>query len=43
MSGKAVDIKSAALENFGKSFLLPLGVILGCFLLLTRDREYLTR
>lgn len=29
MSGKAVDIKSAALESFGKSFLLPLDVILG--------------
>jgi uncharacterized RDD family membrane protein YckC len=29
MSGKVVDIKSAALESFGKSFLLPLDVILG--------------
>lgn len=29
MSGKGVDIKSAALESFGKSFLLPLDVILG--------------
>jgi len=29
MSGKAVDIKSATLESFGKSFLLPLDVILG--------------
>lgn len=29
MSGKNVDTKSAALESFGKSFLLPLDVILG--------------
>jgi uncharacterized RDD family membrane protein YckC len=29
VSGKGVDIKSAALESFGKSFLLPLDVILG--------------
>ena len=29
MYGKGVDIKSAALESFGKSFLLPLDVILG--------------
>ena len=29
LSGKGVDIKSAALESFGKSFLLPLDVILG--------------
>ena len=29
LSGKGVDIKSAALESFGKSFLLPIDVILG--------------
>jgi len=29
VSGNSVDIKSAALESFGKSFLLPLDVILG--------------
>jgi len=29
MSGKSVDTKSAALESFGKSFLLPIDVILG--------------
>jgi uncharacterized RDD family membrane protein YckC len=29
MSGKGVDVKSAVLESFGKSFLLPLDVILG--------------
>ena len=29
VSSKGVDIKSAALESFGKSFLLPLDVILG--------------
>lgn len=29
VSGKGIDIKSAALESFGKSFLLPLDVILG--------------
>ena len=29
VSGKGVDIKSAALESFGKSFLLPLYIILG--------------
>ena len=29
LSGKGVDIKKAALESFGKSFLLPLDVILG--------------
>ncbi|CAN5510503.1 hypothetical protein BH18THE1_BH18THE1_08150 [soil metagenome] len=29
LSGKRVDIKSAALESFGKSFLLPIDVILG--------------
>jgi uncharacterized RDD family membrane protein YckC len=29
MSGKRVDTKSAALESFGKSFLLPIDVILG--------------
>ena len=29
VSGKGVDIKNAALESFGKSFLLPLDVILG--------------
>jgi uncharacterized RDD family membrane protein YckC len=29
MSGKAVDIKSATLESFGKSFLLQLDVVLG--------------
>jgi uncharacterized RDD family membrane protein YckC len=29
VSGKGVDIKSAALESFGKSFLLPLDVVLG--------------
>ena len=29
LSGKGVEIKSAALESFGKSFLLPLDVILG--------------
>jgi hypothetical protein len=29
VSGKGVDIKSAALESFGKSFLLPLDVIFG--------------
>ncbi|MDW0210335.1 MAG: RDD family protein [Nitrososphaeraceae archaeon] len=29
VSGKGVDIKRAALESFGKSFLLPLDVILG--------------
>jgi uncharacterized RDD family membrane protein YckC len=28
-SGNSIDIKSAALESFGKSFLLPLDVILG--------------
>lgn len=29
VSGNSIDIKSAALESFGKSFLLPLDVILG--------------
>jgi uncharacterized RDD family membrane protein YckC len=29
MSGKGIDIKTAALESFGKSFLLPIDVILG--------------
>jgi uncharacterized RDD family membrane protein YckC len=29
LSGNYVDIKSAALESFGKSFLLPIDVILG--------------
>jgi uncharacterized RDD family membrane protein YckC len=29
LSGKRVDIRSAALESFGKSFLLPIDVILG--------------
>lgn len=29
MSGRSVDTKSAALESFGKSFLLPIDVILG--------------
>jgi uncharacterized RDD family membrane protein YckC len=29
LSGKGVDIKKAALESFGKSFLLPMDVILG--------------
>lgn len=29
LSGKRVDIKGAALESFGKSFLLPIDVILG--------------
>jgi uncharacterized RDD family membrane protein YckC len=29
MSGKGLDTKSAALESFGKSFLLPVDVILG--------------
>ncbi len=29
VSGKRVDTKSAALESFGKSFLLPIDVILG--------------
>jgi uncharacterized RDD family membrane protein YckC len=29
LSGKKVDIKSAAIESFGKSFLLPIDVILG--------------
>jgi uncharacterized RDD family membrane protein YckC len=29
LSGKRIDIKSAALESFGKSFLLPIDVILG--------------
>ena len=29
MSGKSVDTKSAALESFGKSFLLPIDLILG--------------
>jgi uncharacterized RDD family membrane protein YckC len=29
LSGKGVDVKSAALESFGKSFLLPIDVILG--------------
>jgi uncharacterized RDD family membrane protein YckC len=29
LSGKRVDIKSAAIESFGKSFLLPIDVILG--------------
>jgi uncharacterized RDD family membrane protein YckC len=29
MSGKNIDIKNAALESFGKSFLLPIDVILG--------------
>lgn len=29
MSGKNVDTKNAALESFGKSFLLPIDVILG--------------
>ena len=29
LSGKGIDIKKAALESFGKSFLLPLDVILG--------------
>lgn len=29
MSGKSVDTKSASLESFGKSFLLPIDVILG--------------
>ena len=29
MSGKSIDTKSAALESLGKSFLLPIDVILG--------------
>lgn len=29
LSGKKVDIKSAVIESFGKSFLLPIDVILG--------------
>jgi uncharacterized RDD family membrane protein YckC len=29
MTGKSLDTKSAALESFGKSFLLPIDVILG--------------
>jgi uncharacterized RDD family membrane protein YckC len=29
LSGKDIDIKNAALESFGKSFLLPVDVILG--------------
>lgn len=29
MSGSSVDTKTAAIESFGKSFLLPLDVILG--------------
>jgi uncharacterized RDD family membrane protein YckC len=29
MSGKGINTKSAALESFGKSFLLPIDVILG--------------
>jgi uncharacterized RDD family membrane protein YckC len=29
LSGKRVDMKSAAIESFGKSFLLPIDVILG--------------
>jgi uncharacterized RDD family membrane protein YckC len=29
LSGKKVEIKSAAIESFGKSFLLPIDVILG--------------
>ena len=29
MTGKSVDTKGAALESFGKSFLLPIDVILG--------------
>jgi len=29
LSGNRVDIKSAAIESFGKSFLLPIDVILG--------------
>lgn len=32
VSGNDIDIKSAALESFGKSFLLPLDVILGWLL-----------
>ena len=29
LSGKRIDIKSAAIESFGKSFLLPIDVVLG--------------
>lgn len=29
LAGKRIDIKSAAIESFGKSFLLPIDVILG--------------
>jgi hypothetical protein len=29
LSGSKIDIKSAAIESFGKSFLLPIDVILG--------------
>jgi hypothetical protein len=29
LSGNRIDIKSAAIESFGKAFLLPIDVILG--------------
>lgn len=29
IAGKGIDIKSAAIESFGKSFLLPIDVVLG--------------
>ena len=37
MSGKNVDAKSAVLESFGKSFLLPIDVVLGW--LFTNDKR----
>jgi len=43
MFGKGVDVKSAATESFGKSFLLPIDIILGWFLLIIRDRVYLIK
>jgi len=40
--GKRIDIKSAAVESFGKAFLLPLDVVLGgIHLLIKKGREYL--
>ena len=43
LSGNRIDIKNAVLEGSGKAFLFPLDVILGGYLPIIRDREYLVR
>jgi uncharacterized RDD family membrane protein YckC len=37
LTGNTVDLKTAAIESFGKAFLLPLDVLLGC--IFTNDKR----